>query len=269
MTKNFIKKRKKKQFLSKISNNSMPKKDYSNKQTTNLVNYNKLSSKKIKPMKSNRNIDNLKTQSEKSKVIINRNSKYQLDKYEEKFPSLSTMTAKKYSINIGTNLFFNSNNKNILTQKRPQSSYNTIKKEIDINLKSSKNNNSFYNKSFSIQKTCQVSTLIKNQKEIMYENKCFLDDFKDLKSAFELTSNNNSMTHKNIMNKKIKQKLELSNNSKKGELNALVKAKQFYSNKNKGKSYNFFYPKDPSPLFVESNNVKSTENEMKIFSNNI
>ena len=128
-----------------------------------------------------------------------------IEKLEDKFSSLSTITAKKLSINNNRNLFFNSNNKNFI-QKRPLSSFIVIRKEIDINLKRTKiDNNSFYNKSFNIQKTFQISPItnlnsnnIKNnninlnnkRKKIIYENKNFFNELKELKYAFEFSDCN-------------------------------------------------------------------------------
>ena len=273
MTKYFMKKRKKKIFTAKARSNSMPKNEYSNKKKIlNVPKYNKLTTKKIKTSEMKTNIDStIPTQTRKSKVSINRNIKYQFDKFDEKFPSLTTITAKKYSINSGINLFYNSSNKKTMNQKRPQSSYNVIKKEIDFNVKSSKNNNtSFYNKSFSMQKTCQISTFIKNKKEIMYENKYFLDDFKDLKNAFELSSNNNIMPRKNIMSAKVRKKIKFedkNSNNKKRDFHLFDKAKKLLSDKNIVKSYKYIYPKDPSPLFVEFHNANNSGNEIKINNN--
>ena len=275
MTKSCVYKKRKKS-ITKIKNNFFKKKTYSNMQSSSLGNYTRLSGNKRQSSSSTIG-SNLKRQKVKSKTMLaNRNNKTNLEKYEEKISSLSTITAKKLSVYNNSNLYFNSSNKNNIIKKRPQSSYNIIKKEIDFNLKSSKNDNSFYNKSFTIQKTCQLSSIIsinnnlnnnRNKKEIIYENKYFLDNLKELKNAFELSAHN-SKTTKNIFSEKKNKNIELEINNKNKE-HLLIKSRKLNSAKIRGKSYNMFYPKDPTPLFVELNNKETIRNDIKKIDNNI
>ena len=310
ITKKYVyKKKRKDRFKNK---NYIKKKTYSNVHTASYGNYNKLTVKSRSTSSSAK--PNPKRPIAKSKtILLNRNPNNNIDKLEDKFSSLSTITAKKFSINNNSNLFFNSsnNNKNII-QKRPLSSFNVIRKEIDINLKSSKIDNSFYNKSFNIQKTCQISSITNlnsniknnnnininnNRKKIIYENKNFFNELKDLKNAFELSDNNiiinnntnninneiniiDNNTNKfnneiNIIdnnfseriNKKVFLKHNSENNINKDAL--IIKKRKLNSAKVRGKSYNYFYPKDPSPLFIEFNNKKNINNEVKKENSNV
>ena len=299
--KNIYKSRRKDRFKNK---NYIKKKTYSNVHTASFGNYNKLTLKSKNSTASSAK-PNQKRPIVKSKtILVNRNPNNNIDKLEDKFSSLSTITAKKFSINNNSNLFFNSsNNKNII-QKRPLSSFNVIRKEIDLNLKSSKiDNNSFYNKSFNIQKTCQISSITNlnsnirnninvnnnNRKKIIYENKNFFNELKDLKNAFEL-SYNNIIINNNKFNSEINI-IDNSNNKFNNEINIidnnfserinknvflkhnsenninkdalLIKKRKLNSAKVRGKSYNYFYPRDPSPLFVEFNNKKNINNEIQ------
>ena len=296
ITKKYIYKSKRKDRFKK--KNYIKKKTYSNSHTASYGNYYKLTAKSRKSTSSSAK-PNTKRQIEKSKTILaNRNPNNNLGKLEDKFSSLSTITAKKFSINNNSNLFFNSsnNNKNFM-QKRPLSSFNVIRKEIDINLKSSKIDYSFYNKSFNIQKTCQISSITNlnsniknnniinnnNRKKIIYENKNFFNELKDLKNAFELSDNNimiNNNTNKfnneiniidNNFSERINKKAFLKHNSE-SNINKdalLIKKRTLNSAKVRGKSYNYFYPKDPSPLFVEFNNKQNINNEIQKEDNNV
>ena len=301
ITKKYVYKSKRKDRYKK--KNFIKKKTYSNVHTASYGNYTKLSlktkstSSSIKP-NSKRPIAKSKT------ILVNRNPTNNIDKLEDKFASLSTITAKKFSVNNNSNLFFNSSNNKNIVQKRPLSSFNVIRKEIDLNLKSSKIDNSFYNKSFNIQKTCQISSITNlnsnirnninvnnnNRKKIIYENKNFFNELKDLKNAFELSDNNiiinNNNTNKfnseiNIIDNNFSERINknaflkhnsLKNNSE-NNINKdalLIKKRKLNSAKVRGKSYNYFYPKDPSPLFVEFNNKKDiNNNEVQKEDNNV
>ena len=111
---------------------------------------------------NNNNKDNNKNDNNKNdNNKIDNNNK--IDKFEEKIISLSNKSPKQLCIS-NSHLFFNSINNNY-TRKRPLSS-NIIKKEIDINLKSSNNDNSFYNKSFNslnVQRVYQISSVKKKK----------------------------------------------------------------------------------------------------------
>ena len=272
---------KNKHFLKKGTNNNI--------QTASLGNYNKLSLKTGQSTYSN---NDMKRQNTKSRTILINRNQNNLNKLDDKFSSLSTITAKKLAINNNSNLFFSGNisNKNNIVKKRPLSSYNIIKKEIDINLKSSKLESSFYNKSFSIQKTGQISSIInaninhknKNKrKKIIYENKNFLNDLKDLKNAFELSDNNiiisnnknsdlNINTFSERTNKTNKMnKIITKHNSENNNIDAFsIKTRKLNSAKVRGKSYEYFYPRDPTPLFIEFNNRQKDNNEIKIQNEN-
>ena len=282
------KSRRKDRFKTK---NFMKKGTHNNIQTPSLGNYNKLSLKTGQSTYSN---NDMKRQNAKSRTILINRNQNNLNKLDDKFSSLSTITAKKLAINNNSNLFFSGNisNKNNIVKKRPLSSYNIIKKEIDINLKSSKLESSFYNKSFSIQKTGQISSIInvvninhknKNKrKKIIYENKNFLNDLKDLKNAFELSdnniiiSNNNKNSDLNIntfserTNKTNKtNKILTKHNSENNNIDAFsIKTRKLNSAKVRGKSYEYFYPRDPTPLFIEFNNRQKDNNEIKIQNDN-
>ena len=282
------KSRRKDRFKTK---NFMKKGTHNNIQTPSLGNYNKLSLKTGQSTYSN---NDMKRQNAKSRTILINRNQNNLNKLDDKFSSLSTITAKKLAINNNSNLFFSGNisNKNNIVKKRPLSSYNIIKKEIDINLKSSKLESSFYNKSFSIQKTGQISSIInvvninhknKNKrKKIIYENKNFLKDLKDLKNAFELSdnniiiSNNNKNSDLNIntfserTNKTNKtNKILTKHNSENNNIDAFsIKTRKLNSAKVRGKSYEYFYPRDPTPLFIEFNNRQNDNNEIKIQNEN-
>ena len=290
-------------FITKINRHKSRRKDrfktknfikkgtHNNIQTPSLGNYNKLSLKTGQSTYSN---NDMKRQNAKSRTILINRNQNNLNKLDDKFSSLSTITAKKLAINNNSNLFFSGNisNKNNIVKKRPLSSYNIIKKEIDINLKSSKLESSFYNKSFSIQKTGQISSIInvvninhknKNKrKKIIYENKNFLKDLKDLKNAFELSdnniiiSNNNKNSDLNIntfserTNKTNKtNKILTKHNSENNNIDAFsIKTRKLNSAKVRGKSYEYFYPRDPTPLFIEFNNRQNDNNEIKIQNEN-
>lgn len=275
ITKIFISKRKRRFIHKKLSK----KTSNTNMRVSSLGNYNKLSNINRQSLPSTGNIS-LKRQNPKAKTLFVNRNQNNLDKLEDKLSSLSTLTAKKLSINNNSNLFFNSSNKNNVTKKRPLSSYNIIKKEIDINLKSSKVDSSFNNKSFNIQKTCQISSIInyntnnnnKNIKKIIYENKNFLKDFKELKSAFELSESNiNNNTHNDInnknnyvsegQNKKFMKKQYSENNLNKDALT--IQNRKLNSATVRGNGYNYFYPKDPSPLFIEFGNNKNIYTNVK------
>ena len=288
-------------FITKINRHKSRRKDRlknknflkkgtpNNIQTASLGNYNKLSLKTGQSTYSN---NDMKRQNTKSRTILINRNQNNLNKLDDKFSSLSTITAKKLAINNNSNLFFSGNisNKNNIVKKRPLSSYNIIKKEIDINLKSSKLESSFYNKSFSIQKTGQISSIInaninhknKNKrKKIIYENKNFLNDLKDLKNAFELSDNNiiisnnknsdlNINTFSERTNKTNKMnKIITKHNSENNNIDAFsIKTRKLNSAKVRGKSYEYFYPRDPTPLFIEFNNRQKDNNEIKIQNEN-
>jgi len=267
----------------KINNNEKNKKEI--KKESRSINYSKITSKsntekynkisiKSRPASSlNRNIKNPLVKNNSN--TLNRNIKN--NKLKENFSSLSTLKKNHLSVYNNSNLFFSSTNQNVKRKQRPKSSYNIIKKEIDLNLKSSKLetkiDTSFYNQSFSIQKTAQISSIIntktninkienlsqvsfnrrklnknKFKKEIIFENQNFLKDLKELKNAFEISEIN---LNKDNYNSKNESNLNINMNNNIEENVLSLKRRKLNSAKVKGKSYNVFYPKDPSPLFFE------------------
>ena len=216
-----------------------------------------------------------------SKNINNNNNKNynnkndnnnKIDKFEEKIISLSNKSPKQLCIS-NSHLFFNSINNNY-TRKRPLSS-NIIKKEIDINLKSSKNDNSFYNKSFNslnVQRVYQISSVINLNKnytpkkkeinEIIYENKYFFNQLKELKNAFELSDNNiDTKINRHIFSEINNRNNKNHTNSEKNNDNHNIIKKKNIIDENK---YNVLYP---SPLFFEFSNI-NYNNNMDEFSKN-
>ena len=197
-------------------------------------------------------------------VLVTKNKNNNIDKFEEKFSSLSTVTPKQLSIYNNSNLFFNSSYKKHNVKKRPLSS-NIIKKEIDLNLKSSKIENSFYNKSHTVQRICQISSFLNsnnniikissNKKEIIYDNKNFFNELKELKNAFELSDNNIDINNNIYSERRNKNEIypKLESNTDREHL--LIKNRKLNSAKvrgrGRGKMSNLFYP---SPLFFEFNN---------------
>ena len=298
ITKVYIPKSKQRNKLK--NKNFFQKKSHSNIHTSSLGNYNKLNLKTKQSATSTK--EDLKKEKSKSKTILINRNQNNIDKLDEKFSSLSTITGKKFTINNNSNLFFSSNisNKNNTLKKRPKSSYNVIKKEIDFNLKSSKLENSFNNKSFNIQKTCQISSIINtnikthknriNRKKIIYENKNFLNDLKDLRNAFELSDNNiniknninnnnlnininnnfsermnkTNITHKTNKKNEVLSKHDSENNNNNKKDGFSIKPRKLNSAKVRGKSYEHFYPRDPTPLFVEFSNKENIINDIKM-----
>ena len=295
ITKVYIPKSKQRNKLK--NKNFFQKKSHSNIHTSSLGNYNKLNLKTKQSATSTK--EDLKKEKSKSKTILINRNQNNIDKLDEKFSSLSTIIGKKFTINNNSNLFFSSNisNKNNPLKKRPKSSYNVIKKEIDINLKSSKLENSFNNISFNIQKTSQISSIINtnikthknriNRKKIIYENKNFLKDLKDLRNAFELSDNNinninnkdlnininnnfsermnkTNITHKTNKKNEVLSKHDSENNNNNKKDGFSIKARKLNSAKVRGKSYEHFYPRDPTPLFVEFSNKENIINDIKM-----
>jgi hypothetical protein len=88
----------------------------------------------------------------------------------------------------------------------------------------------------------------KFKKEIIFENQNFLKDLKELKNAFEFSETKLNKTNLNSKNEK-NLNLKMNNNIEDNILS--LKRSKLNSAKVKGKSYNVFYPKDPSPLFFD------------------
>ena len=88
----------------------------------------------------------------------------------------------------------------------------------------------------------------KFKKEIIFENQNFLKDLKELKNAFEFSEAKLNRTN---FNSKNENNLNINSNNKLEDNILSLKRSKLKSAKVKGKSYNIFYPKDPSPLFFD------------------
>ena len=211
-------------------------------------------------------------------TFLSKNENNNIDKFEEKIAYLSNKSPKKFCIS-NSHLFFNSR---IYVRKRPLSSI-IIKKEIDFNVRSSKNDNSFNNKSFNslnVQRIYPLSSftnftlknnLSQNRKEIMYENKYFFSQLKELKNAFELSDNNIDIKinkHKHIFSE-ISNRNKNNNHHLKKDVNCHEKNNTSIPIKkrikNHGKENNTLYP---SPLFFEFSNINNNNNFMDELENN-
>ena len=217
-----------------------------------------------------------KTKLQKNKPIMN-------DNCDTKLGTLSTTTYKKNTmisnasallnksnnylsnIRLTNNALSNNNNKN---KKRPLSSFNVVRNEVNINIRSTKVDNydinTTYNKSSNLQKTKMVSTILIDSKEypgeinnMMFNNKDFMNQFKELKNDFELygNKNNNNLNilktfedKKNQAYKKKPEYMMIEDNNNEDRIIRKINTSKF-----KGNSYHKFYPKELSPLFNYKN----------------
>ena len=217
-----------------------------------------------------------KTKLQKNKPIMN-------DNCDTKLGTLSTTTCKKNTmisnasallnksnnylsnIRLTNNALSNNNNKN---KKRPLSSFNVVRNEVNINIRSTKVDNydinTTYNKSSNLQKTKMVSTILIDSKEypgeinnMMFNNKDFMNQFKELKNDFELYGNkdNNNLNilktfedKKNQAYKKKPEYMMIEDNNNEDRIIRKINTAKF-----KGNSYHKFYPKELSPLFNYKN----------------
>ena len=209
----------------------------------------------------------------KSKTLIHKKSPILFDTLDNRFSSISTTTNKKFTINSNASLYLKKSNnllKNSNFKKRPVSSVNVIRKEITLNYKGYSKfdnyNNNAYNKSYNMPKTGLISSvsntidskrLKRNESNNnIYENKNFINQFKELKNAFEYYKDNNNnlniintyenkdfMTYRQIPKKKFR------------DSHKLVKKieRSLNSGKVKSKSFHRFYPKKISPLLDYQN----------------
>jgi len=156
----------------------------------------------------------------------------------------------------------------IKTKKRPLSSFNVVRNEVNINIRSTKVDNydinTTYNKSSNLQKTKMVSTILIDSKEypgeinnMMFNNKDFMNQFKELKNDFELygNKNNNNLNilktfedKKNQAYKKKPEYMMIEDNNNEDRIIRKINTAKF-----KGNSYHKFYPKELSPLFNYKN----------------
>ena len=212
--------------------------------------------------------------SAKSKYLI-RNKNQIIDNPDNKLFSLSAASVEKMSVNSNDSLFNSKSNNLIMNnrlKKRPLSSINIPRNEIDLNKKGSKIDNfgiTRYNKSSNIRKTGPISSIINSQinqsdkiqidsnENIMYENADFINQFRELKNAFEIIDNNNNnfikkMNNYNSINdfkNKYYNTLREKNNKK------AIKSKKLFSAKLNKNSYNYLYDKQiiPSYNYVSQN----------------
>ena len=225
-------------------------------------------------------------QKKKLKTFVNTKIPKLIENMDNKYPSLSSTSYKKFTINSNASLFFSKSNnpiKNNNFTKRPLSSINVVRKEININFKGIKNdnyNNTYYNKSYNMPKTKFISSVmstngekssklkINDSKNIIYENTDFIKQFKELKNAFDFYSeNNNNLKDENNYEGKnfnFKTFRENPDNIKKenhqGEKKIVRKLNSAKIRKN---SYHIFYPKEISPLYNYKSGANFEEEEEK------
>ena len=221
-------------------------------------------------------------QKKKLKTFVNNKIPKLIENMDNKYPSLSSTSYKKFTINSNASLFFSKSNnpiKNNNFTKRPLSSINVVRKEININFKGIKNdnyNNTYYNKSYNMPKTKFISSVMStngekssklrknDSKNVIYENSDFIKQFKELKNAFEFYSenNNNLKDENNYEGKNFKTFRDNPDNIQKenhqGEKKIIRKLNSAKIRKN---SYHIFYPKEISPLYNYRNTNKLEEEE--------
>ena len=229
-----------------------------------------------------------KKEKEKSKTLI-RNKNQVIDNSENKLFSLSTTSVKKLSVISNASLYFNKSNNIMMNnnlKKRPLSSINIPRSEIDKNLKYSKIDNfdiTTNNKSYNNTKTRPISSMMNSQmnqsdrmkidnlENIIYENANFMNQFKELKNAFENFDDNNINNNKNYFNnnKFIKKADNYNthyyyNTLRDNHNNEIIKTRKLNSAKLNKTSYHHFYRKEISPLYnLESQNKFEDEKQSK------
>ena len=233
-----------------------------------------------------------KKEKEKSKSLI-RNKNQVIDNSENKLFSLSTTSVKKLSVNSNASLYFNKSNNIMMNnnlKKRPLSSINIPRSERDKNLKYSKIDNfdiTTNNKSYNITKTRPISSMmnsqvnqsdrmkIDNNENIIYENVNFMNQFKELKNAFEtwddnnINNINNNNNYFNNNNKFIKKANNYNTNYyyntlRENNNKEIIKTRKLNSAKLNKTSYQHFYRKEISPLYnLECQNKFEDEKQSK------
>ena len=284
---NYIK-RPNRSFITKIC-------QYKNQQTKKIREFKRLnsSSGRYKKLKSSSTqltpvstVPKTNRQKKKLKTFVNTKIPKLIENMDNKYPSLSSTSYKKFTINSNASLFFSKSNnpiKNNNFTRRPLSSINVVRKEININFKGIKNdnyNNTYYNKSYNMPKTKYISSVMStngekslklrknDSKNIIYENTDFIKQFKELKNAFEFYSenNNNLKDENNYEGKNFKTFRENPDNIKKenhqGEKKIIRKLNSAKIRKN---SYHIFYPKEISPLYNYKSGANFEEEEEKQF----
>ena len=231
-----------------------------------------------------------KKEKERSKSLIRNKNNQVIDISENKLFSLSTTSVKKLSVNSNGSLYFNKSNNILMNnnlKKRPLSSINIPRNEIDKNLKYSKIDNfdiTTYNKSYNVTKTRPISSMmnsqvnqsdrmkIDNNEIIIYENANFMNQFKELKNAFETFEDNNiNNNNKNYFNKNnfIIKENNFNNNHyyntlRENHNKEIIKSRKLNSAKLNKTSYHHFYHKEISPLYqLEYQNKYEDEKQSK------
>jgi rubrerythrin len=228
-------------------------------------------------------VSNLARQKSKQNVIIQKNKPILNDNCDTKLGSLSTTTCKKNTIVSNASALLNKSNNylsnikisnialyNSKNKKRPLSSFNVIRNEININIRSTKpdnydNNNTTYNKSSNLQKTKMASTILIDSKDSqgdinnnIFNNKNFINQFKQLKNDFELYGDKNNnlnilKTYQDKKNQTSKKKPDYMMIEDNNEEKRIIR--KLDTSKFKGTSYHKIYPRELSPLF--NNKYKS------------
>ena len=160
------------------------------------------------------------------------------------------------NMRLTNNVLSNNNNKN---KKRPLSSFNVVRNEVNINIRSTKvdnyDNTTTYNKSSNLQKTKMVSTILIESKEfpgeinnMMFNNKDFINQFKQLKNDFEFYGNKNN-NNLNILKtfgdkkdqtfKKKPEYMKIEDNNNENRILRKLNTSKF-----KGSSYHKFYTRE-------------------------
>ena len=228
-------------------------------------------------------VSNLARQKSKQNVIMQKNKPMLNDNCDTKLGSLSTTTCKKNTIVSNASALLNKSNNylsnikisnialyNSKNKKRPLSSFNVIRNEININIRSTKpdnydNNNTTYNKSSNLQKTKMASTILIDSKDSqgdinnnIFNNKNFMNQFKQLKNDFELYGDKNNnlnilKTYQDKKNQTSKKKPDYMMIEDNNEEKRIIR--KLDTSKFKGTSYHKIYPRELSPLF--NNKYKS------------
>ena len=208
-----------------------------------------------------------------------RNKDSIIDNSENKIFSLSTTSAKKLTVNSNGSFYLTKTNnliKNNYLKKRPMSSIEIQRNEIDLNVKNTKRDNpdiTTCNKDNTLPKTRPISSMMNTQlnksdrmkgdyseKTIIYENANFMEQFKELKNAFDVCDNNNYI---NIQNNNKNNSIEEINNyynsyvenkKKKKEIKMLRKYKSEKLNKT---DYYRNYSKEMASLYnIQNDNFE-------------
>ena len=214
---------------------------------------------------------------EKSKTLVRNKYPPIIDdnnNFDKNLVSLSTNSIKKLSANSNASMNFSKSN-NIINnhlKKRPLSSIN-IDRKGKIDQKAFKNestNINTYNKSHNIPKTKFITSVlntksskIETEKNIIYENINFKNQFKELKNAFEIYDYNTNSNYIPSLNayenkdnnfkfntvREYQSNINIINKDTNNKKKEIMKNRKLNSAKVKNTSYHLFYPKEISPLY--------------------